>query len=42
VPVVLLQLEPVIDFSAVPDLLADTALLNQQLCAIGAALRDPA
>jgi len=42
VPVVLLQLEPVIDFSAVPELLADTALLNQQLCAIGAALRDPA
>ena len=40
VPVVLLQLEPVIDFSAVPELLADTALLNQQLCAIGAALRD--
>ena len=42
VPVALLQLEQVIDFSAVPELLADSALLNQQLCAIGAALRDPA
>ncbi len=42
VPVAPLRLDEVIDFSAVPELLADPALLNRQLCAIGAALRDPA
>jgi len=42
VPVVPLQLDEVLDLSAVPELLADPALLNRQLCAIGAALRDPA
>jgi MSHA biogenesis protein MshI len=40
VPVAPLQLAEAIDFSAVPELLADPALLNRQLCAIGAALRD--
>jgi MSHA biogenesis protein MshI len=39
VPVQPLQLEDVLDFSAVPQLLADPALLNRSLCAIGAALR---
>jgi MSHA biogenesis protein MshI len=42
VPVAPLALDGVLDFSAVPELLADPALLNQQLCAIGAALREPA
>jgi len=40
VPVAPLQLDKVLDFSAVPELLADPALLNRQLCAIGAALRE--
>jgi MSHA biogenesis protein MshI len=40
VPVAPLQLDAVLDFSAVPALLADPALLNRQLCAIGAALRE--
>jgi MSHA biogenesis protein MshI len=42
VPVAALALDEVLDFSTVPELLADPALLNQQLCAIGAALRAPA
>ncbi len=43
VPVAPLQLDEVLDFSAVPELLADAALLNHRLLAIGAALRpaDP-
>ena len=40
VPVAPLLLDEVLDFSAVPELTADAALLNRQLCAIGAALRD--
>lgn len=40
VPVAPLDLTEVLDFSAVPDLLADPALLNRHLCAIGAALRE--
>ena len=39
VPVAPLLLDEVLDFSAVPELTADPALLNRQLCAIGAALR---
>jgi hypothetical protein len=35
-----LQLDEVLDFSAVPELLTDPSLLNRQLCAIGAALRQ--
>lgn len=42
VPVAPLQLDEWLDFSAVPALLADPLLMNRQLCAIGAALRDPA
>ena len=41
VPVAPLVLDDVLDFTAVPELLADPSLLNQQLCAIGAALREP-
>ncbi len=40
VPVAPLDLTEVLDFSAVPALLADPALLNRHLCAIGAALRE--
>ena len=40
VPVAPLQLAEVLDFSAVPALLTDAALLNRHLCAIGAALRE--
>ena len=40
VPVAPLVLDEVLDLSAVPELLADPALLNRQLCAIGAALRE--
>ena len=40
VPVLPLQLDEVIDFSAVPALLGDAALLNRDLVAIGAALRS--
>lgn len=40
VPVAPLLLDDVLDFSAVPELAADPGLLNQQLCAIGAALRS--
>lgn len=40
VPVAPLALEEALDFSAVPDLLADAGALNRQLCAIGAALRE--
>jgi MSHA biogenesis protein MshI len=40
VPVAPLELAEVLDFSAVPELLADPARLNRQLCAIGAALRE--
>ena len=40
VPVAALQLDTVLDFSDVPELLADASLLNRQLCAIGAALRE--
>ncbi len=40
VPVLPLLLDKVLDFSAVPGLLADAALLNRHLCAIGAALRQ--
>ena len=40
VPVAPLLLDEVLDFSAVPELAADPALLNRQLCAIGAALRN--
>lgn len=39
VPVEPLDLGPVLDFSAVPALATDPLLLNQALCAIGAALR---
>ena len=39
VPVMPLMLDEVLDFSAVPELLADPALLNLRLVAIGAALR---
>ncbi len=39
VPVAPLDLRDAMDWSAVPGLLDDTALLNQHLCAIGAALR---
>ena len=39
VPVAPLDLADVLDWSAVPGLLDDPALLNQRLCAIGAALR---
>ncbi len=39
VPVLPMVLDEVIDFSAVPALAAEPALLNQQLIAIGAALR---
>ncbi len=39
VPVAPLDLRDALDWSAVPGLLDDPALLNQQLCAIGAALR---
>ena len=35
-----LVLDEVLDLSAVPELLADPALFNRQLCAIGAALRE--
>lgn len=40
VPVAPLALEEALDFSAVPDLLADPGALNRHLCAIGAALRE--
>jgi MSHA biogenesis protein MshI len=40
VPVAPLVLDEVLDLSAVPDLLAEPALFNHRLCAIGAALRD--
>ena len=40
VPVAPLVLDDALDLSAVPELLAEPALLNRQLCAIGAALRD--
>ena len=40
VPVAPLQLDTVLDFSDVPELLTDASLLNRQLCAIGAALRE--
>ena len=40
VPVAPLHLAEVLDFSAVPALLTDAALLNRHLCAIGAALRE--
>ena len=40
VPVLPMLLDEVLDFSAVPGLAADPALLNLQLLAIGAALRD--
>lgn len=40
VPVAPLVLDEVLDLSAVPHLSADPALLNRQLCAIGAALRE--
>lgn len=40
VPVAPLNLAEVLDFSAVPALLTDAALLNRHLCAIGAALRE--
>jgi MSHA biogenesis protein MshI len=40
VPVAPLDLSEALDWSAVPGLLDDTALLNQHLCAIGAALRE--
>ena len=40
VPVLPMVLDEVLDFSAVPGLLADPTLLNQQLVAIGAALRS--
>ena len=40
VPVAPLDLAEVLDFSAVPALLTDAALLNRHLCAIGAALRE--
>lgn len=40
VPVAPLDLQHALDWSAVPDLLADPSLLNQHLCAIGAALRE--
>ena len=40
VPVAPLVLDEVLDLSAVPELLAQPALFNLQLCAIGAALRD--
>ena len=39
VPVAPLVLDEVLDFSAVPELNADPARLNRELCAIGAALR---
>ena len=39
VPVQPMVLDQALDFSAVPDLLADPTLLNQQIVAIGAALR---
>jgi MSHA biogenesis protein MshI len=39
VPVAPLVLDEAVDFSAVPQLLSDPALMNQHLCAIGAALR---
>ena len=39
VPVAPLELDAVLDFSAVPELLTDAVLLNRHLCAIGAALR---
>jgi hypothetical protein len=35
-----MELADVLDLSAVPELLAEPALFNLQLCAIGAALRD--
>ena len=38
--VLTLVLDQVLDLSAVPELLADPALFNRQLCAVGAALRD--
>jgi MSHA biogenesis protein MshI len=40
VPVAMLDLRDALDWSAVPGLLDDPALLNQHLCAIGAALRE--
>lgn len=40
VPVAPLDLAEALDWSAVPGLLDDPLLLNQQLCAIGAALRN--
>ncbi len=40
VPVAPLDLGQALDWSAVPGLLDDPALLNQRLCAIGAALRE--
>jgi hypothetical protein len=40
VPVAPLDLRDALDWSDVPGLLDDPTLLNQQLCAIGAALRD--
>ena len=40
VPALPLLLDEVLDFSAVPGLLTDAALLNRHLCAIGAALRQ--
>jgi MSHA biogenesis protein MshI len=40
VPVAPLLLDEVLDLSAVPELLAEPALFNRQLCAIGAALRE--
>jgi hypothetical protein len=40
VPVAPLELDAVLDLSAVPALAGDPLLFNRQLCAIGAALRD--